>query len=264
MSQTSQADTELATMRLVLLRGLARESGHWMNLPERLAQALRAQGVALDVICIDFPGCGKFFRLPALPSIAAMTSHARAQLQQLPSAAELGPVMLVGISMGGMVALDWAERYPAEVQQLVLINSSTGNQPLWWRLRPAAIFTTLLALASPWRWRERLMLGLVSNNRAHFAQHLRRWQGIQQRQPVSRRNMLAMLLAAAGFRPLGVCPVRGLVLASLSDCMVADQASRDLGRRYQWPVHYHPVAGHDLPLDDPDWVIAELSDFIAP
>ncbi len=263
-----------------MLRGLAREAGHWLDLPQRLQQALlAAQGPGADqvpgadqaqqhqsvqVICIDFPGCGKYHHLPALPSIAAMTAHARAQLEQLSAPDDKSPVIVIGISMGGMVALDWAERYPAELQQLVLINSSTGAQPLWWRLRPAALFTTLAALCGTWRWRERLMLGLVSNDRAHFHKHLRQWRGIQLQRPVSRSNMLAMLLAAARYRPQGQCQVRGLILASLRDRMVAVAASRHLGEAYHWPVHYHPVAGHDLSLDDPDWVISELADWLVP
>lgn len=248
-------------MKLVLLRGLVREAGHWLEFPSQLVQRLEP---APEIVCVDFPGCGKFHRTPALETIAAMTNHARAQLANAVPGAESEPLVVIGISMGGMVALDWAQRFPDELASLVLINSSTGDQPFWWRLRPRAILYTLVALCVGQHWRERLMLSLISNNRTYFTRHLRQWLAIQRRHPVTRRSMVRMLLAAMRFKPQTSCRVPGLVLASISDQLVSVRASRALAERYQWPIHYHPIAGHDLPLDDPEWVLSEVCEWLAP
>jgi pimeloyl-[acyl-carrier protein] methyl ester esterase len=238
-------------MQVILLRGLAREAAHWLDFPARLTAAL---GASCQVQLIDFPGCGQDYQQPALSSVAAMTEHARRQLNSAPSK----KVYLIGISMGGMVALDWAQRFPDEVRGLVLINTSTGHQPWQWRLRPRALPSMLLALLSSWRAREARVLKLVSNNADRYKQHLQQWLAIQQQRPVSRTSVLSMLRAAAAFRPQPECTPPGLVLASERDRMVGVQASKALAAQFHWPLALHPSAGHDLPMDDPDWVVKEI------
>ena len=127
-------------MKIILLRGLARDAAHWHSFPEQLQAALGAQ---CQLHLIDFPGCGKYYQRPALHSIDAMTGHARNE-GNVPAVLASGePVFIIGISMGGMVALDWAQRFP---HGNVLITSRAADQPLYWRLQPAAWPNVLLAL----------------------------------------------------------------------------------------------------------------------
>ena len=42
------------------------------------------------------------------------------------------------------------------------------------------------------------------------------------------------------------------------DRFVSSQCSRALASAWSVPLVLHPAAGHDLPHDDPDWVIARL------
>lgn len=239
-------------MHLVLLRGLAREAAHWLDFPNALRQAL---GSDAQLHCLDFPGCGAYYRQPALGSIGAMTDDARAQLALR---AIDQPVLLIGISMGGMIALDWAQRFPHQVAGMVLINSSTGDQPLHWRLRLRAWPAILAALLLPMEWRERLVLSKVSNDQDHFALHLQQWLKIQRERPVSRTTIITMLSAAARFRPQPTCTIPGMVIASTADRFVDYRASQDLAHRFSWPLQLHHTAGHDLPLDDPQWLSQQL------
>ncbi|HSC67562.1 MAG TPA: alpha/beta hydrolase [Cellvibrio sp.] len=246
-------------IHFVLLRGLAREAAHWLDFPVRLHEAL---GGACQLHLIDFPGCGTHLKAAALTSVEAMTEHARAELVDVLGARH-EPVLVVGISMGGMVALDWAQRFPDEVRGLVLINSSAGDQPVWWRLRPRALPAILFAFISGVKSREARVLSIVSNNRADYAQHLNQWLHIQQQRPVTRATIATMLRAAARFRPQAQCKVDGLLLASEQDRMVSVRASDALARQFGWPIHHHPQAGHDLPLDDPHWVSAKIAAWCA-
>lgn len=242
---------------IILLRGLAREAAHWLEFPERLRQTL---GVGFTLHTIDFPGCGKHYQQPALRSVASMTDHARAEIISVLTSGE--PVFIVGISMGGMVALEWAQRFPQEIQGLVLINSSSGDQPVFWRLQPSALPDILFALLLPCQQREARVLRRVSNLTAKYPQHLQQWLAIQQQRPITRTTVVRMLRAAALFRPQPTCAVDGLVLASDSDRMVSVRASEDIAHRFQWPLVRHPLAGHDLPMDDPQWVANEVARFI--
>lgn len=245
-------------IHVILLRGLAREAAHWLDFPARLQQAL---GDNCQTHLVDFPGCGKYFRQAALASVAAMTDHARSEIDRV-NITSRDAVYVIGISMGGMIALDWAQRFPNELKRLVLINSSAGDQPFWWRLRPTAWPTMICALFSDSSSREAQVLRIVSNNTADYAQHLSLWLSIQQQRPVARATIMTMLRAAAQFRPQPTCAVNGLVLTSDGDRLVSVRASLSLAQQFDWPVHRHPSAGHDLPMDDPEWVANKLADWL--
>jgi pimeloyl-[acyl-carrier protein] methyl ester esterase len=250
---------QVPDMQIVLLRGLAREAAHWLEFPS-LLQALL--GDSAQVHLIDFPGCGEHHQQTALNSIAAMTDHARSELSTKLSPTEQAPLYVIGISMGGMVALDWAQRFPQEPSGIVLINSSAGNHPLWWRLKPAAWLPMLTALLVSSKDREARVLRLISNQPANYSQRLVQWRQIQRQRPINRSTIITMLRAAAGFRPKLTCTVAGLILASEGDRLVSVKASKTLAQQFNWPIQLHSSAGHDLPMDDPQWVAACLTQWL--
>lgn len=250
-------------IHIVLLRGLAREAAHWLDFPEQLLTQLQTQlGDNCQLHRVDFPGCGKYFQQDALTSIADMTEFARREIAAIKPEANTNSLYLLGISMGGMVALDWAQRYPDAVRGLILINSSAGNQPFWWRLRPAAWPMVIRALFASSQAREAQVLKIVSNNTANYAKHLKQWLDIQQQRPVTRATIIAMLRAAARFQPNPTCKPNGLVLASEQDHMVSVRASEAIARQFHWPIIKHPTAGHDLPMDDPQWAAAQITSWL--
>jgi pimeloyl-ACP methyl ester carboxylesterase len=75
---------------------------------------------------------------------------------------------------------------------------------------------------------------------------------------VSRANALRQLAAAARYAARGVprCPV--LVLSSRGDQLVNPVCSTRLARAWGAPHVEHPWAGHDLPHDDPQWLVDAL------
>ena len=54
-----------------------------------------------------------------------------------------------------------------------------------------------------------------------------------------------------------------LLLASLGDRLVSPRCSERIARAWNAPLRMRPDAGHDLPLDDPDWVLGQLLDWHA-
>ena len=115
----------------VLLRGLTREARHWGDFPAQLAAA-----VARPVITLDLPGNGQFNALASPTNVRGMTDFVRTQLQTMGHAP---PYQLLAMSLGGMVATDWAQTWPQEVARLVLINTSMRpHSRLTQRLRPPA------------------------------------------------------------------------------------------------------------------------------
>jgi pimeloyl-ACP methyl ester carboxylesterase len=77
--------------------------------------------------------------------------------------------------------------------------------------------------------------------------------------PVSGANALRQLLAAMRYRARRQAPaVPLLLLGSEQDRLVDVRCTLALARHWGSALRLHPWAGHDLPLDDPAWVLAQL------
>lgn len=239
----------------VLLRGLARERGHWGSFPQQLARELGAQ-----VLPLDLPGNGARFRERTPASIARLADDCRAQLAGSGAAY---PVGIVALSLGAMVAAQWADSAPREVGRLVLINTSL--RPLCrphWRLRPRAAATLLARLLAGDAQRLEAAVLALTSARADPAQ-LPAWLTLRREHPVTRANALRQLWAAARYRRLAAPPVPALLLASRADRLVDHRCSEMIAAAWRCRLALHPAAGHDLPLDDADWIIDQLRRWLA-
>jgi pimeloyl-ACP methyl ester carboxylesterase len=241
----------------ILLRGLTRESGHWGAFALQFAQAVpQAQ-----VIALDLPGNGQFHQQRSPISVHAMVAHCRAELALRHIAPPYG---VLAMSLGGMVAVAWSKVYPQEVAAQVLINTSMRPfSAFYQRLRPAnygVLLKLVLLGTSPQEW-EHTVLRLTSNEADTSV--LGMWLEIRRARPVSRSNAFRQLLAAARFKAPGNRPlVPTLVLASQQDRLVAVQCSQALAKHWQFALHLHPTAGHDLPLDDGPWVAQQVQQWL--
>ena len=239
----------------ILLRGLSRGAGHWGGFVD---QARRALPGAI-VLALDLPGNGQRHGEASPARVAAMTEALRRELRSRELA---GPVHLLAMSLGAMVACDWAARYPQELAGAVLINTSLRPfSPFWQRLRPAAyprLLGLALARAQAPAW-EAAILDLTSRLAGNRQAVLAEWIRLREHEPVSLANSLRQLLAAMRYRAPGDPPdVPLLLLAGAGDRLVDPACSRSLGQVWAAPLIEHPRSGHDLPLDDGPWVLAQV------
>lgn len=243
-------------MHWLLLRGLTREQGHWGELDRLLGDALPGH----QFHTVDLPGTGVHYRERTPGTITAIRHQVQRQVAHIP-----GPYGLIGLSMGGMVALDWAQQAPpGEIQQLVLINTSSGFSPPWQRMKPSALPGILRLLATRDLFRREAGILALTSNQPVTLETCKRWYRIQRQRPVAAVTALRQLAAAARFRPGPTRPLSdALILASEADRIVASDCSVTLSRRWQWTLHLHPWAGHDLALDDPHWLVTRLADYLA-
>jgi pimeloyl-ACP methyl ester carboxylesterase len=243
----------------ILLRGLTRETRHWGTLPQRLADSF--QGAR--VLPIDLPGNGAFASLRSSRSVADMVGFVRHVAFESGVA---GPYRVLAMSLGGMVATDWAQRHPREIDSLVLINTSMRpfNRPHE-RLRPGA-WPVLMRVAAHWRdahAAESAIHALTCNNRLMLADDLDAWTAIRRSAPVSRANALRQLAAAAAFRAAAQPPAcRTLILSSCADGLVNPVCSASVATAWQAPHRQHASAGHDIPHDDPVWIVTQVREFL--
>jgi len=238
----------------VLLRGLARGHRHWAGFDRRLRKARQA-----DVHCPDLPGNGDRWRERSPMRVAALTDAVRANLARN---GVTPPMSVLGVSLGGMVALDWVRRFPGELRGVVLVGASSGGvcRP-WHRLQPPALLGLLLGglLARDVCAREALVLRWTSRRHPADAELRTRWAAIARENPVSPVNVLRQLAAATRFDGRGPIPaVPGLVIGGAADRLVSPGCSAALAASLGWPCAMCSGAGHDVTLDAPDWVLPRL------
>lgn len=240
-----------AMRTVVLLRGLIREARHWGDFAAQLQQAL-----ARPVVAPDLAGNGQRWRASSPLTISAMVEDLRTQLGAAPH-----PYLLVALSLGGMVALSWAQRYPQEVAGLVIINSSARPlSPLWQRLRPGSWPALLAQGLHPAAHREQGIWQLTSN-RSPDPAVIACWQHWANECPVSVGNGVRQLWAASRYRVLEGPRQPMLVLTSRGDRLVDWRCSNALASRCGAALQVHPDAGHDLPLDDGRWCVGHIADW---
>lgn len=245
--------------RWIFLRGLMRESRHWGAFPEQFRQYVPGAEVMLP----DLAGNGRLHGMCSPSRVEDMVEHYRSLM--LAQGVRL-PYRLLALSLGAMVAVAWAHRYPGELEGCVLINTSLRPfspfyRRLRWRNYPA-LLRLALAGSDPLA-RERLVMRLTSSRAEAHAQTLRAWAAYQRECPVSRGNALRQLAAAVSYRAPEASPsVPVLILAGAGDRLVDPACSRRLAERWGAAFALHPDAGHDLPLDDGMWVAMRVSDWL--
>jgi pimeloyl-ACP methyl ester carboxylesterase len=235
----------------VLLRGLTREAAHWGSFPQSFRRRVRADAV----LCPDLPGCGGRHRERSPGRVEEIAESVRANLS---AGRHRPPFHVLALSLGAMTAVAWAKVHPQEISGLVLINTSMRPfNPAFMRLRPRNL-PALARLAIRPRdgpRSERLVFRMTSNRSVPPKGLIEDWAGISATRPVSRINAWRQLRAAALFRADSTpIVVPTLMLASAGDCLVDCRCSCVLAARWNARLVLHPWAGHDLPLDDPDWV----------
>jgi len=231
---------------IVLVHGLGLSGDDWVALPERLA----AQGYA--VLTPDTRGTGRS-DAPPPPYLMGDLADALAAVLRV---ARVCPAVVVGISLGGMIAQHLALRHPDAVAGLVLAATTCG--PPWGRPVGLTAVASLLAsialpprvsrinelLAHPESLRERPDLLAPLEAAIHAAPPERR-----------RRAMLGQLMAAAlhstGHR-LARIRVPTEVIVGDTDRIIPRENAQILARRIpQATLTVVPRTGHVFPLEAP-------------
>ncbi|NRA46096.1 MAG: alpha/beta hydrolase [Oligoflexales bacterium] len=243
----------------VLLRGLARETKHWGPFETALSQV----DYCKKIILCDLPGMGVYHKSDAPSSISKIVSFVQNKLQDKLQKKE--DLFLIGLSLGGMVAYEYIRRNPGLFSKAVIINSSfRGLSPVYERVRPAALFKLLqiMAIKEPSK-REEKILPLISNFHVEDPKVLQKFIEICTKRPVRIRNVVSQLLAASRYRfkLTETLNTEGMVLCSSEDRLVNSKCSHAFAAALGWPIREHSLAGHDLPLDAPEWIIEEISKF---
>lgn len=240
----------MANKHWIFLRGLGRHQGHWADFPKMFQERFPGDTVEL----LDLPGTG--------------TERGRSSPWSIPKIVEdlrkrrhgQEPASLLAISMGAMVATEWAHLYPYEISELVLINTSDrGTAKFFERLR----FNNYPRLLR--------MLGEM-NNRSRFEQAIidltlpanvppKIHKIFAELEPTSPRNWLRHIVASAGYRFPETAPIQKILLLSArGDRLVHPECTRRIANRWNRSYKEHPAGAHDLPIADGAWILDRIQE----
>ena len=112
--------------------------------------------------------------------------------------------------------------------------------------------------------REKQIRHMTSNRYSDSPLLLEKWIEIQKRNPVSWEFFVRQLMAASVFKYDVDRPFSGptLLITSKQDRLVSYRCTLKLKSFFpNGNLAIHPSAGHDLPLDEPEWLQETLFEF---
>ncbi len=247
-------------MDWLLLRGLARERRHWYDFPSCFKERLGVKRVEL----LDVAGVGTECARAPRPSAQWLARDLARRVEAL-EPPDSGAWSVLGVSLGGMLALELCRLMPKQVLHAIVINASSRISFPHQRMRPrAASALARIALLPPGTGREEAVLALTAHlSTAARRAHAERAASFARDAPMRSWAVTCQLVAALRFTPPRPRDVRArlLFLCSRRDALVAPSCSWALAARYSAECQEHPWAGHDLALDDPNWLMARVSQF---
>jgi len=230
---------------VVLVQGLGMNGGMWLALAGGLVKS------GFKVVVPDNRGTGASDAPRPPYRMRELADDLAAVLED----SGVGPALVVGISLGGMIAQHLALRHPAQVGGMVLAATTCGP-PVGNLPRVGFIPLMLRSLLGDRRALRPLRLWLVherslERNPEIFAA----WDREARRQPTPWSGLMGQLAAAAGHSTgfqLGRirCPVE--VIAGSDDRIIPPESARILARRIPGAhLTVVPDAGHAFPLEAP-------------
>jgi pimeloyl-ACP methyl ester carboxylesterase len=245
-------------MHWLFLRGLAREQRHYGSFPEIFERRIGERPFLMDLA-----GFGTQAHRESPTTIQAITDDLRARfLEERPSD---GPWSIFAISLGGMVALDWAARFPGEFRRVVVANTSAGDLSKPWERFSTRLWPRLPGLVAGGSiGRERAILDITCNNPAVDKEALaQKWAAFFDERRPARASFVRQLVAATRSRLADRIELPGServhVLTSRADRLVSWRCSERVAQRLGARLDVHDEAGHDLSLDAPEWICDRIT-----
>ena len=236
-----------------------RSKKHWGDFPFEVQSRLPSS----KVISVELPGIGEesHVRPPFSLFGIAQLVHEKVSLE-----APGGRVGILGVSLGGMVALELMGAFPKFYKKAMLVNSSSTLSPKTKRLR-WQVWKDVLAVALEANKvrREHKVIPHLVNSAEGQKKMAESWEKVAKEFQYHPLTPIAQLRAASGFLPSESLKESKeiLLIRSMGDLFVDPSCSELMSRRFSWEMHDHPWAGHDLAWDDPAWLLGEIESFFS-
>jgi pimeloyl-ACP methyl ester carboxylesterase len=238
---------------IVLLHGLGADYEMWQ------LQLGALQSAGFRPLSLDVPGFGR-------SKLQSKTWCVRSVAQQMAdwmAHERMIPCVLVGISMGGVLAQQWALDFPQQVRALVLVNTFARLRPrsvgVWWYFLRRAVAAMCLGPQAQAELVARRVF-------PHPQQEELRRQIVQKIVGADRKvyqQAMRALLQFDVLSRLAELKMPTLVLSGLDDRTVPLELQRQMAERIAFAQQIEvPGAGHGLPVDSAEVFNRFLLDFL--
>lgn len=243
----------------LLIRGLFREQRHWGRFPKVLESTIPGS----RVFCLDLPGVGTEIARKSPISISEIVLDLRSRWLKLKES-QPGDWNCLAISLGGMVAMEWTSKFSDDFKKVTLINTSASNIGWpWQRMKPGALKGLLTAvMRRDIVTREIGILKTTTHGFAPIKETAAIWAGFAKESPPNITVAFSQLAAAIKYKAPTRIPIPVQILASGNDALTDPTCSRTLANRFGAVFSEHPDAGHDLPLEAPEWIAEQVAGFV--
>ncbi|MCP4911649.1 MAG: alpha/beta hydrolase [Oligoflexia bacterium] len=244
---------------ILLLRGLGRTSAHWLDFPEHLKNNL---SMVNEVKCIDLPGFGHESDEASPLTIKGITDFVFSKFELLPTSPNW---ITISVSLGGMVNMHWlsdTER-SAHIKGSIIINSSSSDiaHPFE-RASIKSLSKIIKAGISRDNYVKEKHIASFVNHQCPSEETLKRLAKVNDQFPIKIPSFIKQLLAASHFKSPQYLYRPTLFVRSKNDVMVNPVCSERLASKYNCQLETHPSAGHDLPIEDPAWLVEKVGNFL--
>lgn len=245
------------TRKWVFIRGLGRHALHW----DPFAREFQKTFPQDEIEFLELRGNGTLAHSPSCLSIPDNVRDLRSRSDLLK---KNGSVYLMTMSLGSMIGVEWAHLFPQEISGLVTINTSDrGTSSFFERMKPhnyLRVFN-VIGKAPTNEDIERTILKMTTQDPNHHEELVQKFSKIP---ATTRMNYVRQLIAAGTYEfPDHKPKTEILMLCSEGDQLVSSECTKRIAQMWTLKPHVHPSAGHDLPLEAPEWICQEIRNWLS-
>lgn len=246
----------------LILRGLLRDTRHWLDFPNNLQKTL-----GVPVYGLDAPGLGTEAGRDSPTTIDGIRADIRERWLKLKEQ-NPGPWGIYAVSLGGMITMNWLDEHPEDFACAVI--QSTSARDIGTLFERMTFFSATRVIRMPFISdpfeREFAKLQIVTSERMESEARKRiaeAWSKFSLPLAEFRRVAVSQLMAATRYRaPRGPARTPILFMNSLGDRMVNPECTTRIARRLGAPIVTHPWGGHDLALEDTPWICTQIHSWL--
>ena len=245
---------------LVMVNGLSRTKDHWVDFDKLVAKDV-------NVITLDTRGIGESRQAAGWNlSIEQMSDDVKSVLDDM----QIDSAVIMGFSLGGMVALMFGLRYPRRAHSLIVINASMGGGARSFRLYPQSVMGLMRAMGQGGKAFHQTLSNYVLSVKTPDEMRTgaaRLWEDLEKRYGRNILITVKQLLAASRFRDpnkLLNMQLPTLVIFGETDHFVPSSHSAYIfAYLIQAVLQGIPQGGHELHFDKPHELKATLLEFMS-
>ena len=245
----------MATSRnWLLLRGLARGVGHWGSFAEKIQQHFPNDKFEF----LDLPGNGSRHQDTSPVKISEYVKDLRARCSYVQKGE---PFQVLSVSLGAMITVEWMKEYPHEIRKATLVCTSSGGFSPFYRRFIAGNIPKGLKLIGREKdeaVREKTIPGMITTSHERREEEMGAMMAYTRQYPMNPLNVIRQMYAASRYRFPDSAPGDIRLLGSHGDRLVSPTCTLKIAEKWGVRAEMHPWAGHDVPIDDPQWLLEHL------